>query len=321
MFNSIYKKIYKEIKKYDTIVIARHVGPDPDALASSIALRDIILNTFPKKNVYAVGCTASRFRFLGVLDKVTDEMYDNALLIVTDTPDKKRVDGIDVDKFKFKIKIDHHPFVEKFCNIEWIDDSASSASQLIMELVFNSKLKLTKEAAEKLYVGLVADTNRFLYYYTTSKTFNLVSRLIKETNLNFTPLYNELYLHPFKETKFQGYVANNFTITDNGLAHIRIDDDVLKEYDIDASTASNMVSNFNYIDEIIAWVIFTNDKSSDTIRGSIRSRGPIINEVASHFGGGGHIYASGVRLHSEEDVDNIVKELDDACKKYKELGN
>src|SRR5574344_1695028 len=91
MFNSIYKKIYKEIKKYDTIVIARHVGPDPDALASSIALRDIILNTFPKKNVYAVGCTASRFRFLGVLDKVTDEMYDNALLIVTDTPDKKRV--------------------------------------------------------------------------------------------------------------------------------------------------------------------------------------------------------------------------------------
>lgn len=321
MFNSIYKKIYKEIKKYDTIVIARHVGPDPDALASSIALRDIILNTFPKKNVYAVGCTASRFRFLGVLDKVTDEMYDNALLIVTDTPDKKRVDGIDVDKFKFKIKIDHHPFVEKFCNIEWIDDSASSASQLIMELVFNSKLKLTKEAAEKLYVGLVADTNRFLYYYTTSKTFNLVSRLIKETNLNFTPLYNELYLHPFKETKFQGYVANNFIITDNGLAHIRIDDDVLKEYDIDASTASNMVSNFNYIDEIIAWVIFTNDKSSDTIRGSIRSRGPIINEVASHFGGGGHIYASGVRLHSEEDVDNIVKELDDACKKYKELGN
>ena len=49
------KTIFRKIKKFDTIVIARHVGADPDALASQIALRDIILNTFPKKKVYAVG--------------------------------------------------------------------------------------------------------------------------------------------------------------------------------------------------------------------------------------------------------------------------
>ena len=51
MYNSIHKKIYKKIKQYDTIVIARHIGPDPDALASSLALKEIILNTFPKKKV------------------------------------------------------------------------------------------------------------------------------------------------------------------------------------------------------------------------------------------------------------------------------
>ncbi|MCD8562464.1 MAG: hypothetical protein LRY26_01700 [Bacilli bacterium] len=45
---SIYSKIYRKIKKYDTIVIARHIGPDPDGLSSQIALRDII-NTFPDK--------------------------------------------------------------------------------------------------------------------------------------------------------------------------------------------------------------------------------------------------------------------------------
>src|SRR5574344_1848574 len=289
---SIYNKIYHTIKKYDTIVIARHVGPDPDALASSIALRDIIINTFPNKKVYGVGAPASRFKFIGLLDKVA-----------------------------YKIKIDHHPFIEEVCDIELVDDEASSASQLIMELVFNTRLKLSKEAAEKLYVGLVADTNRFLYYYTTDTTFNLVSKLIKKTHIDFTSLYEQLYLKPFKETKFQGYVANNFKITDNGLAYIKIEDDILKEYDIDSSTASNMVSQFNYIEEIIAWVIFTNDKSTDTIRGSIRSRGPIINEVASHFGGGGHIYASGVRLKSDADVKGLVKELDETCKKYKELSD
>lgn len=317
----IRKTIYNTIKKYDTIVIARHIGADPDALASSIALRDIISNTFPNKKVYAVGTPASRFKFIGILDKVTEDMYDNALLIVTDTPDKKRVDGVDISRFKYKIKIDHHPFIEQYCDLEWIDDSASSASQLVMELVFNTKLKLTKEAAEKLYVGLVADTNRFLYYYTTDKTFNLVSELIRRTNIDFTGLYEQLYTKPVKEAKFQGYVANNFTITENGLAYLKIEDEVLKQFDIDSSTASNMVSEFNYIDEIIAWVIFTNDKSSDTIRGSIRSRGPIINEVAAEFGGGGHIFASGVRLKDMETVDSLVHELDETCRKYKELGD
>ena len=29
---NIYKQIYRQIKKYDRIVIARHIGADPDAL-------------------------------------------------------------------------------------------------------------------------------------------------------------------------------------------------------------------------------------------------------------------------------------------------
>lgn len=312
-----YYKIYRKIKKYNKIVIARHVGPDPDCLGSSIGLRDAILNKFPKKEVYAVGNPASTFRYLGNLDKFTEDMYEDSLLIVVDTPDEKRVDGVDPKRFKDSIKLDHHPFIEEFCKLEIVDDSASSASQLVLELIFSTPLKLTKEVAEKLFIGIVADTNRFLFSYTTPKTFALISRMIKETNVNFSELYDNLYMRPIKEIRFQGWIANNMIVTENGFAYIKLDDDILKEYNVDAATAGNMVNEFNYINEVYAWAVFSYDRSTSLIRGSIRSRGPIINETASHFGGGGHVFASGVRLKSFEETDMLIKELDEVCRDYR----
>lgn len=66
---NIYKQIFKAIKKYDTIVIARHIGADPDALGAQFALKEIILKLFPNKKVYAVGNPASRFKFLVLVIK------------------------------------------------------------------------------------------------------------------------------------------------------------------------------------------------------------------------------------------------------------
>lgn len=316
MSNIKIRQIYRKIKKYETIVIARHVGPDPDAISSQVGLRDIILNTFPHKKVYAVGCPASKFKYLGKLDKFDEEMYANALLIIVDVPDKERIDGVNPDLFTETIKIDHHPLVEKFCDIEWVDDTASSAAQMIIELVLKTKLKMTKEAAEKLFIGVIADTNRFLFYYTTPKTFDLISKLIKQTKIDFTTLYENLYMRPFKELRFQGYIINNFTITENGLGYIKLSDEVLKEYEVDPATAGNMVNNFNYIADMIAWIILSEDKNNNNIRGSIRSRGPIINEIASRYNGGGHAYASGVRLVNDEESETLIKELEQVCLKY-----
>lgn len=315
--NNIYKRIYKAIKKYNTIVIARHIGPDPDALASSLALKDIILNKFPKKNVYTVGASATKFRYLGLLDKLPENL-DNALLIVTDIPDNKRIDGANYKDFAYRIKIDHHPFVESFCDIEWIDDKASSASQMVMELVFNTPFKFNKEIAEKLYTGLVADTNRFLYSYTSEKTFSLVSRLIKEQKIDMDKIYNNLYMRPLKELRFQGYISENLKLTPNGVGHLLITEDKMHEYNIDVATAGNMINNFNYIDEILVWVLFSIDSINNNIRVSIRSRGPIINTVAQGFGGGGHAYASGIKVKTYEETEAIVEALDKVCKEYKE---
>lgn len=315
---NIYKQIYKQIKKYDTIVIARHIGADPDALGSQFALKDIILNLFPEKKVYAVGNPASRFKFFGINDKIDDIDTNKSLCIVLDTPDIKRIDGANINNFEYIIKMDHHPFIEKYANIELIDDDACSTSQLILELVFSNKINLTKEAGERLYLGIVGDTDRFLHDYTSPKTFSLVNKLLENVNIDFTSLYKILYQRPMVEVRFEGYIYQNLTLTDNGVAYIKITDKIMKEYNVDSAAAGNMINDLKFVNEIMVWIFLSEDIKSNLIRANIRSVGPYVNDVATKYGGGGHKYASGVKLKTWEDADKLVNDLDNLIKEFKQ---
>ena len=308
---NIYKQIFKVIKKYDTIVIARHIGADPDALGSQFALKEIILKTFPNKKVYAVGNPASRFKFFGNNEKIDNIDTTKGLLIVLDTPDIKRIDGVSLNNFEYVIKMDHHPIIDKYANIELIDEDSCSTSQLILEFIFNNKIEINKEIGEKLYLGIVGDTDRFLHDYTSSKTFSLVTRLLEETNIDFTSLYKVLYQRPISEIRFEGYIYQNLILTENGVAYIKIIDRKLKEFGVDSAAAGNMINDLKFVNEIIVWVFLTEDIKSNLIRANIRSVGPYINDVATKFGGGGHKYASGVKLKTWDDSDKLINELDE----------
>ncbi len=318
---NIYKEIYKTIKSYDSIVLARHVGADPDAMASCLALKQIILNTFPKKNVYAVGVSTSKFKYMGNLDKVTDEIIENSLVIILDTPDKKRVDIDNFDNYKYSIKIDHHPFVEKFCDLEYYDENASSTCEIILDMVFNTKLVLDKRSGELLFQGVISDTNRLTTINTSYKTFDLIHKLIKDTNIDFTNLYEQLYLRPLAEVRLQGYIAQNLIVTENGLGYIKLTDKIIKDFKVDSSSSGNMINNFNYIDDVIVWAFISEDVKNDIIKIAIRSRGPVINEIASKYNGGGHERASGARVKSFDEADKLIQELDNLCKRFRSETN
>ena len=123
-------------------------------------------------------------------------------------------------------------------------------------------------------------------------------------------------MRPFKEIRFEGYLFHELKITENGFGYVKITEEELTKYGVDAATAGNMVNNFNYINEVYAWGVFTYDKNNNNVRGSIRSRGPIINEVASKYNGGGHMFASGVRVDNFDVVDSLIKDLDKVCEEY-----
>ncbi len=312
------KAIYKKIKENDIIVIARHIGADPDALGSSIGLREIIKETFPKKEVYTVGASASKFKFMGTIDKINESKFKDALLIVLDTPDLKRIDGINsINDFKDVIKIDHHPEIDEFGSIKWVDDTKSSVCQMIMELCYGTKLKINKYAAERLFMGLVSDTNRFLFYYTTADTMRIVSKMIDDTGIDFTSLYDDLYRRPLSEIRLQGYMYQNLIVTENGLGYIKLTDEIIKQFEVDPASSGNLVNNFNNIDEVLVWVTFSEDIKQGLIRVNVRSRGPVINKVLERHNGGGHKFASGARIKTFDEMEDIVNDLDQLCIEYK----
>lgn len=313
----MYNELFRKIKDYETIVIARHIGVDPDALCSQLALRDSIKLTFPEKKVLAVGTGSVKFLAIGKLDKL--EKDSNALLIVCDTPDQKRVDSVKVSDYIDSIKIDHHPFVEEFCNLEIIQDNKTSTCEIIMDIIKNTPLKCDSNISELLYMGLVSDSNRFLFNSCTADTFSLVSEYFKEYPFDLSDAYEKLYLRPLNEIRLEGYIAVNMTVTDNGLGYIIIDDNTIESYGVDSASAGNMINNFNFIKEVFVWVTVTEDVKNKQYRISIRSRGPEINKVAEKFNGGGHKYASGVRVKTVEEALEVIKALDLELVKYQRV--
>ena len=310
----MYRKILKAIKKYDTIIIARHIGVDPDALCSQLALRDAIRLNFPEKKVLAIGTGSQKFAHIGKLDRL--EKVENALLIVTDTPDKKRVDSVNFSQFSYIIKIDHHPFVESFADIEFINDKASSTCEIIMKLLMQMKFTINSSISELLYMGLVSDSNRFLFNNASSHTFSLVSTYLKEYPFQLSDVYEKLYLRPLSEVRLEGYISLHMKVSEYGLGYVLISDDVIREYGVDSASAGNMINNFNFIKEVLVWVTMTEDVKNNQIRVSIRSRGPVINQVAEKYHGGGHKFASGARVPTMGEAMKIIEELDQVVAKY-----
>ncbi|HGI6434306.1 TPA: bifunctional oligoribonuclease/PAP phosphatase NrnA, partial [Streptococcus pyogenes] len=166
----IFQQILDKIKEYDTIIIHRHMRPDPDALGSQIGLRDIIRHNFPKKKVLATGFDEPTLAWIAKMDQVTDQDYQGALVIVTDTANTPRIDDERYKKGDFLIKIDHHPNDEVYGDLSYVDTNASSASEIVTDFALSCDLLLSTSAARVLYNGIVGDTGRFLYPATTSKT-------------------------------------------------------------------------------------------------------------------------------------------------------
>lgn len=311
----ISKEIFELIKKYDDIIIHHHVNPDPDCIGSQLGLKYLIEKSFPKKNVYAVGSHNEKTEFLGKLDRISDKLYQNALVILVDVGDKNRVDDLRFINGKQLIKIDHHPQTEVFCDIEWVDTTYSSCCEMIIDLYLNNKseLVMTNEAARCLYAGLITDTGRYYYQAVLPRTFILGAE-VYQYHFDKQALYADIYYKSINELQFKGHVLENFLYTKNGLGYMKIDANLLKKFSLSPEYVASEVNILSDIKEIKMWIFFIEYQDINKIRVEFRSREVPVNELAKKYRGGGHKLASGAMVNSWEEVDMIIEDADNLCK-------
>jgi len=318
-FYEIKKQILLEIRQWDKIIIHRHERPDPDALGSQGGLAELIRTSFPEKEVLTAGEDNRTLEYFLTMDVPEAADYKDALVIIVDTANAPRIDGEEALAHGNRvIKIDHHPDEDRYGDIQWVNPSASSCSEMIAEFwqTFPEELVLSDEGARLLYGGIVGDTNRFLYDATTPKTMRLAAALM-EKDFSHTELNNQMNEITPNVAKLIGYVLENLNVSENGVGSIILTHEILDRFGLEDEDTHKIVSLPGSIEGVWSWGIFV-EQEGDYFRCRLRSKGPIINEIAKEHDGGGHPLASGANAADEAEIKEILEKFEQATIAFKE---
>ncbi len=302
------KLLFEKIKQYDTIIIHRHTRPDLDALGSQLGLAYTLKKTYPQKKIYCVGDVSRRFSFLGAMDLISDDVFENALSIVCDVAVKSMVSDERYTLSKEVFVIDHHKNDCDFTENHLCDTSRVAACEFIVHLLLKYGYTIPMEAATCFYGGIVTDSGRFLYGENLSETFEIASKLIA-MGADCKYIYDNIYIETLADRQKKNYFSNRFEIRD-GVAYLKNTQEVFDKFGGEFSDISRgMVSVMSGIEEVKIWLNFTYDISRDVIVGEFRSRSLPIVDIAKKYGGGGHALACGASLKDWQQVDLVINDF------------
>jgi len=323
---NIYQQITAEIKAASHIVITAHKSPDGDSIGSSLGL----LRFIEKLGCSATVCQpdpapafldwldTSSFLVMTEKPEAVAEAFKAAdLIFCLDYNATNRI-GPDMQVLletssAKTIMIDHHLNPEDFSTLSVSETTASSTSELIVELIEqagNAEL-LDSEIGTPLYLGILTDTGSFRFPATSPRTHQILAKLLDagvEHHLIHEALIDN---NTASKLRLQGFAMSEKLeiMEEHQVAIIPLSKEELAKYDYQKGDTDNLANQALSIKGMIAAIVFT--ERDGIIKMSFRSKGenPVNLLAAEHFNGGGHANAAGgmSELTVSETLDKIKR--------------
>lgn len=307
------------VRKSKTIALFAHINSDGDANGSVMAMKHLLDGMGKETYVFLPLPINESYWFLGA-NKVScvKSLASYDLAIGLDCPNTNRFSQCKTEFFKAKasINIDHHMDNENFANINIVDVDSSSACEILYHLFKEANLTITKDMATALYSGIATDSGNFTHGPHTNvdaQTFRAVADLVdlgadlKTINTNLITGIRR----PVFELYRRGLCAAEFF--ENGkIAIICLTKQMFIESGAILNDANRIKDALGSVDGVeISCVIGQNKPKENYV--SVRTKNLSAERICKHFGGGGHLHASGCRIYKPLEI--AKNELLEECKK------
>ncbi len=310
--------VVRALLSAESVVIASHEGPEPDAIGSSLAL-SIALERLGKKvwvyNKDGLECA----KFLPGYEKLMNELpnFIPDIFCVVDCATLGRI-GEEGEKFAVRttiVNIDHHIKGEKFGTFNFIDPTAPACGVLIYEVIKSMGVDITPDIATNIYAAIAKDTMCFLLPTVDARTVKIAAELV-EKGADLTKVMKTLKYTTLRKYRLLSEFLSRVKIEDGIAMSYLYKDDYVKfgAKDEDSDEFVDMIRNI----EGVKAAIFIREKDGGVLKVSLRSEKHIdISEIARKYGGGGHRNAAGFNIkgNTDEIFQKIKEEILEAEKK------
>lgn len=286
----------KRMEEAKSILIASHVGPDGDAVCSTLALGLALQNKGKSvQMVLSDGLSPGFEHLAGSEQIVTKASVVVDLVISVDCGDQRRLGRAVNYQPKVHINIDHHMTNTLFGEINLVDSESVAACAMLAEHLEALGLSFTPAIVDALYTGLLTDTLGLRTSNMTAKALRIAADLV-ERGAKIQVLYEKALLRrSFEAMRYWGAGLSKLQLEDRILwSTLTLEDRKLAGYpnSDDAELINSLAST-----EGAAVTVLIIEQSDRQSKVSWRSRGDYdVATLAASFGGGGHRAASGATV-------------------------
>lgn len=283
------------------ILITTHTNPDADAIGSSTGLGLALRHIGKEVALVTLDKVPEYLAFLPLAHEVSRDLpaWTPDVIVFCDCGTKARIGDELVALLPAHvpmINLDHHASNDFFGAVNLVESTASSASEVVFNLLSTAGWEITSDCAVSLLAGVVADTGGFRYRSTTGETLRVAAELVK-AGASLCFLAEKLFSErPLSSVRLQGLAMQRIKLLANGrVAYVVIDEEMYKAVGANYQDTEGMAENLRDVQSVRVGAVIRWD--GEVWRVSLRGKGsePNLSKFAESFGGGGHIAASAFR--------------------------